>query len=69
MAHNIKIKSFNVEMEVKNKGVEFQVYIDDSHEGDLVIRKSGLEWCNGKTKIGNGTKVNWKDFIEWINTK
>lgn len=41
MAHKVKIKNFAVEMEVKTEGVEFQVHIDDNHQGDLIISKSG----------------------------
>lgn len=68
MAHKVKIKNFAVEMEVKTKGVEFQVHIDDAHQGDLIISKSGPQWCPGRTKAGNGIKISWKDFIVWAES-
>jgi len=69
MAHTVKIKDFSIDMEVKNKGVEFQVHIDDAHQGDAVVSKTGIEWCQGKTKVGNGKKISWKDFIEYMNNR
>lgn len=65
----VSIKDFTVAMEIKNKGIELGV--DDNegnHLGDLVITKTGLTWCKGKTKPGNGIKINWKDFIEYMES-
>ncbi|AWZ01709.1 hypothetical protein RHODOSMS8_02181 [Rhodobiaceae bacterium] len=66
MANTVKIKSFDVGMEVKNKGVEFEIKIDDTHVGDLIVSKTGLNWCKGRTKPTNGRKINWKKLIELI---
>lgn len=42
----VTIKSFDVAMEVKNKGIEFGVRSrDGEHLGDVVLTKSGLVWC------------------------
>lgn len=64
----VSIKSFNVEMSVKNKGIEFEIY-DNGGDflGDIIITKTGLEWCQGKTRVGNGVKVTWKKFIAMMN--
>ena len=61
----VLIKKFDVEMEVKNKGIEFEVRSPDNkhHLGDVVLTKSGLVWCEGKTNPENGIKVSWKRFI------
>ena len=64
MANTVKIKSFDVGMEVKNKGIEFEIRIDEKHKGDLIVTKSGLNWCKGRTKPANGTKINWNKLIE-----
>lgn len=69
MTHKVKIKDFHVDLEVKNKGVEFEIRIDSQHQGDLVVSKTGLEWCKGRTAVGNGQKVVWKDFIEWLESR
>ncbi len=42
----VKIKTFAVDMEVKSKGVEFQVH-DNKGEflGDCYVTMTGVEWC------------------------
>jgi hypothetical protein len=60
----VKIKDFDVDMEVKNNGIEFQVHDNDgSFKGDCYVTKSGLIWCHGKTARENGTKISWDKFI------
>lgn len=67
----VTIKSFDLEMEVKNKGVEFDVYSPDgkTHHGDLVLSRTGITWCNGRTKRENGITLNWNKFIELMNAQ
>ena len=61
---NVSIKSFEVQMDVKNKGVEFEVRnLDNKHLGDLVLTKTQLIGCAGKTSSSNGKKVSWDTFI------
>ena len=51
-------------LEVKTKGIEFQVYDNkDAFLGDCIVSKFGLTWCKGKTKRENGKKLKWRDFI------
>jgi hypothetical protein len=63
----VVIKKFDVEMEVKTKGIEFEVRSPDGkhHFGDVVLTKSGLVWCKGRTAPENGIKKSWQDFIEY----
>lgn len=57
------IKDLVVEMALKNKGVEIGVTDkNEKHIGDLVVSKTGVEWCRGKTTPGNGTKLGWDEF-------
>lgn len=61
----VSIKDFAVSMEIKNKGIELDVYsTEGQHLGDLVITKTGLIWCKGRTSPTNGTKVSWAEFIK-----
>jgi len=64
----VSIKDLSVDMEIKNKGVELDVYSPDgnTHHGDLIVNKAGLVWCKGKTSVQNGKKVTWANFIDWI---
>jgi hypothetical protein len=65
----VAIKSFEVEMDVKTNGIEFEVYDnDDNFLGDCFLTKTGLTWCEGKTRRKNGVKVSWREFIDWMNS-
>ena len=66
----VNIKRFNVDMEVKNSGIEFEVRSPNGkqHLGDLVLTKTRLIWCSGQTKPENGKKIKWEDFIKMMNS-
>jgi hypothetical protein len=64
---NVSIKKFDVEMKLKNKGVEFEVYDNqDTHLGDVILTKSKVIWCQGKTSREKGKHVKWEEFIEYM---
>jgi hypothetical protein len=51
----IKIKSFNVDMDVKQKAIEFEVRTPSGdHLGDCYINMTGLVWCRGRTTKKHG---------------
>jgi hypothetical protein len=64
----VSIKNLSVDMEIKNIGVELDVYSADgsTHLGDLIVTKTALIWCKGKTPRANGEKVSWEEFIDWM---
>jgi hypothetical protein len=66
----VYIRSLNVQMEVKNKGIELDIYApnDTDRLGDLVITRSGLIWCRGKVLRKNGIEASWQDFIDWMES-
>lgn len=65
---NVSIKNFDVDMKVKNKGIELDIYDNDGeHLGDLVVTKTRLIWCKGKTKRENGKKVTWAQFTAFMD--
>ena len=65
----VKIKSFDVEMQLKNKGVELEIRdTDDSFLGDLVVTKTKLIWCKGRTSRDNGRSITLKKFIELMES-
>jgi hypothetical protein len=60
---NVTIKKFNVEMEVRNAGLEFEVRDTQNHHlGDLVLTKTKLIWCEGRVRPENGKVITWEDF-------
>jgi hypothetical protein len=65
----VSVKDFAVTMELKNKGIELDVYDNEgTHLGDLVITKTKLVWCRGKTKPENGIEITWNDFIDYMES-
>lgn len=65
----VSIKDFAVSMEIKNKGIEIDVSSNDGkHIGDLVVTKTGITWCKGKTTVENGANISWDDFIKYMES-
>lgn len=64
----VGIKNLAVSMDVKNNGVELEVYDNNKlFLGDLVVTKVKLVWCPGKTTVENGISITWKEFIALMN--
>jgi hypothetical protein len=64
---DVSIKSFDVEMKLKNSGIEFQVYDNKGyHQGDVILTKAKVIWCPGKTSRENGKHIKWEAFIEYM---
>ena len=65
----VHVKSFDVEMEIKNKGIELEVRdTDGSFLGDLIVTKTQIVWCKGKTSREHGKKLTWKQFADVMHT-
>ena len=67
----ILIKSFNVSMEVKSSGIEFEVRSPDGSQqlGDCYLTMTGLIWCKGKKAKENGIKIQWNDLTAIMSSK
>ena len=67
----VSIKRFNVGMEVKTNGVEFEVRSTNGkeHKGDLILTKSGMVWCPGAVTKANGHHISWDKFIEYAQSE
>ena len=67
----VTIKSFDVAMQVKQKGVELEVKSPDGseHHGDCFVTMSALIWCKGRKKKENGVKIRWEHLMEICKTK
>ncbi|MBN9548088.1 MAG: hypothetical protein J0H31_04190 [Alphaproteobacteria bacterium] len=65
----VTIKDFDVGMEVKTNGIEFQVRKPNGELlGDCYLTKTGLIWCKGQTQRQNGVKASWNEFILWMES-
>ena len=60
---DVSVKDFHVAMEIKTRGIELAVYDKDDFLGDLVVAKSGVIWCKGRTTRQKGNRLSWRDFI------
>jgi hypothetical protein len=66
----VTIKDFDVAMEIKNNGVELKVSdTNDAHLGDLIVTKTKLVWCKGRTKRENGKTITWPEFIKIMEAR
>lgn len=66
----VHIKEFDVEMELKNNGIELDVSDPQgNHVGDLIISKTKLIWCQGRIRGKNGKRIDWAEFIEYMNSR
>lgn len=66
----VKIKSFDVNMDVKSKGIEFEVRTkdDSSQIGDCYLTMTGLTWCQGKIEKKNGINITWQELQDILKT-
>jgi hypothetical protein len=64
----VHVKSFDVEMEIKNKGIELEVRdTDGTFLGDLIVTKTQIIWCKGKTSREHGKKLTWQRFANLMD--
>jgi len=63
----VKVKDLAATIEIKNKGIELSVHDNQGNFlGDLVVTRTNLIWCPGKTTRENGEYISWNDFIEYM---
>jgi hypothetical protein len=66
----VLVKDFRVEMEVKNTGIELEIRdTKDAFLGDLIITRTQLIWCKGKTARQNGKKISLEKFMQLMEEK
>lgn len=66
---DVTSKKFSVAMDVKTSGVEFQVNdVGDGQKGDLIVNRTGVIWCPGRTTPANGNKAAWEEFMAWMES-
>jgi len=64
----VKIKDLGIPLDVKSKGIEFDVAEKRAgHQGDLVLKMTSLIWCKGKTTRSKGVKLSWPEFTELMD--
>lgn len=64
----VRIKDLGVDLQVKTRGVEFEVSDAAGQMGDFYVTGTGVIWCRGKTQKANGKKVPWKKLIALLES-
>ncbi|HEX2986137.1 MAG TPA: hypothetical protein VHO71_04905 [Caproiciproducens sp.] len=62
---DVSIKRFDVEMLLKTNGMELDIKQPNGgeHIGDVVISKTGVTWCRGRTTPAHGISKSWDELI------
>jgi len=62
----VNIKQLDVDIELKNRGMELSVYdTNNKHLGDLFINRANIIWCPGKSTLkSGGISMSWNEFIK-----
>jgi hypothetical protein len=64
---NVSIKDFQVEMQLRNNGIELEIRTpQNEHLGDFYLGRGAVEWCKGKKARGNGVRKNWHELIAFF---
>ncbi|MBI5846061.1 MAG: hypothetical protein HZB23_15495 [Deltaproteobacteria bacterium] len=64
------IKSFEVNMEIKQNGLELEVRSPNGKEqlGDCYVTMTGLTWCLGKITRANGVELKWSELATLLSS-
>ena len=67
---DVSIKSFGTGLPIRTTGIEIDVAKPNGKGrlGDLIVTKTGLIWCKGRTTRENGEFVSWTDFVKWMES-
>ena len=61
---DVSIKSFTIEQQVKQNGIELEIKDPNggAHRGDCYVTITGVTWCEGRTRRENGVKLTWVEL-------
>ena len=60
------VDTSGVETQLGNKGLVFHISDNGTYKGKLRIGQATVEWCPGRTRLGNGTHIPMVKFIELL---
>ena len=67
---NVRVKGVDVEMEIKNHGVELEVQdAGGTFLGNVILTKTQVIWCRGYTSREHGKKLDWEAFARLMDAK
>ena len=61
----MRVSVDNIEAQLGNNGIILYIADNDGvHVGKLRIGQATVEWCRGRTRVGNGRQIRLRDFID-----
>ncbi len=64
----VNMRDLDVEISCGNNGVTFDIYNNDgTFAGKLRLGKATVEWCKGKTRMGNGHRFSLREFLDYLD--
>lgn len=64
----MQVRLTDVEAQLGNKGIVLYIADNDGkHRGKLRVGQATVEWCKGRTRMGNGKKIPMNRFIDVLN--
>jgi hypothetical protein len=62
---NMQVKVKDIEAELGNNGIVLYIANNEGeHVGKLRVGQATVEWCRGRTRIGNGRRIPLQRFID-----
>ncbi len=66
----VEVKNLDATIELKTKGMELEIRDPDgTFRGDLIITKTSVIWCRGRTQRENGVKIHLNDLITYLENR
>ncbi len=64
----VTVRDFDVDMDFGNNGITLEIRDNDANFlGKLRIGKATVEWCRGRTRIGNGKTMRLTELVELLD--
>jgi hypothetical protein len=61
----VRVTVGGIEASLGNNGIVLQIADNQgNHVGKLRIGQATVEWCRGRTRIGNGRRLSMQQFID-----
>lgn len=66
----MQVRVTDIEAQLGNKGVILYIADNDgTHRGKLRLGQATVEWCKGRTRIGNGKRISMEKFVELLDSQ
>ncbi len=65
----MQVRVTEIEAQLGNTGMLLYIADNDGkHQGKLRIGQATVEWCRGRTRLGNGKHIPMEKFLEMLES-